>query len=61
MTLKDELAKLDGDPPYDEMHNPCYKDPYYLKYLEEKYEKPIAELRAIHEKNMKYHQSYGGK
>ena len=47
MTLKDDLAKLDGLPPHDTPSNTCWNDSYYAKSLEKKYNKTLAELRQL--------------
>lgn len=46
-TLRDDLARFDGTPPYDTPGNPCYLDGYYAKSLEKKYGKPLSTLRAL--------------
>ena len=48
--LDDELAMLDGLPPYDGSSNPCCHDAYYGKSLEQKYGLPVRLLRRIVEK-----------
>ncbi len=45
--LKDDLAKLAGDPPYDVGGNICRGDVYFAVSLEEKYGHPLDELRKF--------------
>ena len=45
--LRDELAKLNGWPPYDGPENICRGDGYYGMSLEKKYGKTIAELEKF--------------
>jgi hypothetical protein len=44
-SLKDDLSKLFGLPPYDKPNNICRDDAYYAKSLEEKWGKSIKELK----------------
>jgi hypothetical protein len=45
--LVDDLAKLDGKPPYDGPENICRNDAYYEKALEKKYGVPVQTLRRL--------------
>ncbi len=45
--LREDLAKLDGKPPYNTGSNILQGDGYFAKSLEEKYGLPIEELRQI--------------
>ena len=44
--IRDCLAKLHGDPPYDEPSNICRADGYYALSLERRFGKSIEELEA---------------
>lgn len=43
--ILDDLKKLYGLPPYDSGGNICRGDGYFARSLEEKYGKPLKELR----------------
>lgn len=43
--VRRDLAKLDGDPPYDTPSNIVRSDPYFARSLEKKYGMDIQELR----------------
>ena len=43
--VRDDLARLDGKPPYATWSNMCYKDGYFARSLEKKYGKSIEQLR----------------
>lgn len=43
--LRDDLAKLDGEPPYDGPSNICRGDPYFVCALEQKYGHHLGYLR----------------
>lgn len=43
--IRDDLAKLDGLPPYNVPSNPCYGDGYFALSLERKYGASLDELR----------------
>ena len=45
--LKDDLKRLDGKPPYNELSNSCWNDAYFAKSIEKEYGRPIEELRKI--------------
>lgn len=45
--LKDDLDKLDGNPPHNKPSNPCINDGYYARSLEEKYGMTIEDMRKI--------------
>lgn len=45
--LEDDLAKLDGRPPYDTGSNICRSDAYFARSLEKKYGGTIEEFRKM--------------
>lgn len=45
MTLREKLAMLDGDPPYDTGSNICYGDGYFAKSIEREFGASLEELR----------------
>jgi hypothetical protein len=45
--IRDDIARLDGAPPYDTPWNTCWNDDYYGKSLEMKYGLQIDRLRKI--------------
>lgn len=45
--LKDQFARLDGDPPYDGPGNIERNDAYSMRAMEREWGMPIAELRKI--------------
>lgn len=45
--IRDDLAKLDGKPPYNTPSNYCWGDGYFASSLEQKYGAPIETLRRL--------------
>lgn len=45
--IRDDLAKLNGEPPYNTPSNICWNDAYFGKSLERKYGATIDELQRI--------------
>lgn len=45
--VRGDLAKLQGLPPYNELSNICWNDPYFAISLEKKYGMPISRLDKL--------------
>ena len=45
--LRNEIAKFDGDPPFNTIYNICIHDVYYLQEIENRYDMSLSDLRKL--------------